>query len=87
MDGIARLLSQRGEEYIRIDGQTASKDRHTRVQQFQTSSQCRVAVLAITAAGIALTLTAASTVYFAELFWTPAALLQVRGWVCCLFLY
>ncbi len=78
MDGIARMLTQRGEDYIRIDGQTPSKERHARVQQFQNTAQCRVGVLAITAAGIALTLTSASTVYFAELFWTPAALLQVR---------
>lgn len=77
MEGLARFLTQRGDEFIRIDGQTASKDRHSRVQHFQTSSQCRVAILAITAAGIALTLTAAATVYFAELFWTPAALMQV----------
>jgi SWI/SNF-related matrix-associated actin-dependent regulator 1 of chromatin subfamily A len=82
MDGIAKMLTQRGEDFIRIDGQTASKERHGRVQLFQTSSQCRVAVLAITAAGIALTLTAASTVYFAELFWTPAALLQVLSTPC-----
>jgi hypothetical protein len=72
------VLTQRGEDFIRIDGQTPSKERHARVQQFQNTAQCRVGVLAITAAGIALTLTAASTVYFAELFWTPAALLQVR---------
>jgi SWI/SNF-related matrix-associated actin-dependent regulator 1 of chromatin subfamily A len=78
MDGLAAALKLRGEEYIRIDGQTASKDRHSRVQHFQGSSQCRVAILAITAAGIALTLTAASTVYFAELYWTPAALLQAE---------
>lgn len=78
MDGLARFLAQRGEECIRIDGQTASKDRHSRVQHFQASTQCRVALLAITAAGIALTLTAAATVYFAELFWTPAALMQVH---------
>ena len=78
MDGLARALAQRGQECIRIDGQTPSKERHSRVQHFQSSSHCRVAILAITAAGIALTLTAASTVYFAELFWTPASLLQVR---------
>ena len=78
MEALALYLTQRGESYIRIDGQTPSKDRHSRVQQFQTSSDMRVAILAITAAGIALTLTAASTVFFAELFWTPAALLQVH---------
>lgn len=77
MDALAQLMTQRGEDYIRIDGRTASKERHGRVQLFQTNAQCRVALLAITAAGIALTLTAASTVFFAELFWTPAALLQV----------
>jgi SWI/SNF-related matrix-associated actin-dependent regulator of chromatin subfamily A-like protein 1 len=78
MDGLAAFLNKRAEDYIRIDGRTASKDRHGRVQHFQTSSSCRVAILAITAAGIALTLTAASTVYFAELYWTPAALLQAE---------
>jgi len=78
MESLARYLAQRGQECIRIDGQTPSKERHSRVQHFQSGSHCRVALLAITAAGIALTLTAASTVFFAELFWTPASLLQVE---------
>jgi SWI/SNF-related matrix-associated actin-dependent regulator 1 of chromatin subfamily A len=77
MEGLVRSLARRGEDYIRIDGQTNSKDRHTRVQTFQNNSKCRVALLSITAAGIALTLTAAATVYFAELYWTPGSLLQV----------
>jgi len=78
MESLARYLAQRGQECIRIDGQTPSKERHSRVQHFQSGSHCRVALLAITAAGIALTLTAASTVFFAELFWTPASLLQAE---------
>ena len=40
----------------------------TVVSNFQNTATCRVAVLAITAAGVAITLTAASTVYFAEMY-------------------
>ena len=46
--------------------------------KFQTDPRVRVAVLGITAAGVALTLTAASRVIFTELYWTPAALLQAE---------
>eukprot|EP00601_Ochromonadales_sp_CCMP2298_P012450 CAMPEP_0173268678 /NCGR_PEP_ID=MMETSP1142-20121109/30453_1 /TAXON_ID=483371 /ORGANISM="non described non described, Strain CCMP2298" /LENGTH=127 /DNA_ID=CAMNT_0014204933 /DNA_START=240 /DNA_END=623 /DNA_ORIENTATION=+ len=78
MDGLSKYLTRRGEEFIRIDGTTPSKERHARAQRFQNAPRCRVAVLAITAAGIALTLTAAATVHFAELYWTPGALLQAE---------
>ena len=61
-----------------MDGQTSGKDRHSRVEHFQTSATCRVAVLAITAAGVAITLTAAANVFFAEMFWTPGSLIQAE---------
>lgn len=65
-------------KYIRIDGTTPAKDRQSRVVRFQNDAEVRVALLGITAAGIALTLTAASRVIFTELYWTPAALLQAE---------
>ncbi|KAJ8603609.1 hypothetical protein CTAYLR_004837 [Chrysophaeum taylorii] len=64
--------------YVRIDGSTPAKERQARVTKFQNDATVRVALLGITAAGVALTLTAASRVLFAELYWTPAALLQAE---------
>ena len=78
LDSLASFLRSRDQEHIRIDGQTVSKERHGRVQRFQHSASCRVAILAITAAGMAITLTAASTVYFAEMYWTPGAMVQAE---------
>lgn len=64
--------------YIRIDGSTIPKDRQERSQAFQSNPLIRIAILSITSAGVALTLTASSTVWFAELYWTPAMLLQAE---------
>lgn len=64
--------------FIRIDGRTAPAGRHELCQAFQTDPGLRVAVLSITAASTGLTLTAATTVVFAELFWNPGILLQAE---------
>lgn len=64
--------------YMRIDGSTSPRDRQAQIKKFQTDPAVRVAVLGITAAGVAVTLTAASTVWFAELFWTPALMIQAE---------
>ena len=55
-----------------IDGQTSPNDRQRAIDTFQTDPQCRVFVGNITAAGTAITLTAASNVWFAEASWVPA---------------
>ena len=65
--------------FIRIDGSTSPKDRQAQIKQFQNDPSVRIAVLGITAAGVAVTLTASSTVWFAELFWTPALMIQAEG--------
>ena len=59
-------------KYIRIDGSTTPRARQEQINSFQRDSSIRIAVLGITAAGVAVTLTASSTVWFTELFWTPA---------------
>jgi SNF2 family DNA or RNA helicase len=65
--------------FIRIDGSTLPKTRQEQITAFQTDLSIRVALLGITAAGVAVTLTASSTVWFAELFWTPAIMIQAEG--------
>ncbi len=64
--------------YVRIDGGVGLGEREARVGAFQREPGRRVALLGATAAGTGLTLTAASTVLFAELLWTPGQLLQAR---------
>jgi SWI/SNF-related matrix-associated actin-dependent regulator 1 of chromatin subfamily A len=56
----------KGTGHIRIDGTVNSQERAARVRKFQTSSRIRVAILSITAAGVGLTLTAATTVIFGK---------------------
>ena len=65
-------------KYIRIDGQTMPRSRQDKILEFQRNPRVRIAILGVTAAGVAVTLTAASTVWFAEMFWTPAVLIQAE---------
>jgi len=78
LDGIEQKLVECGVKYIRIDGHTPVLNRAEAVEQFQSREDVRVAVLSITACGQGLTLTAAHTVVFAELYWVPGQLLQAE---------
>ncbi|KAJ8434665.1 hypothetical protein Cgig2_030051 [Carnegiea gigantea] len=63
---------------IRIDGGTPAESRQALVAEFQEKESIKAAVLSIRAGGVGLTLTAASTVIFAELSWTPGDLIQAE---------
>jgi SWI/SNF-related matrix-associated actin-dependent regulator 1 of chromatin subfamily A len=63
-------------ECVVIDGRVPSSQRGFIVEQFQRNKKVRVLVGNIRAAGVGLTLTAASNVVFAELPWTPGAVTQ-----------
>eukprot|EP00929_Paragymnodinium_shiwhaense_P087402 TRINITY_DN4758_c0_g4_i1.p1 TRINITY_DN4758_c0_g4~~TRINITY_DN4758_c0_g4_i1.p1 ORF type:complete len:1168 (+),score=190.77 TRINITY_DN4758_c0_g4_i1:154-3657(+) len=78
MDALEQKLVQLGVALIRIDGATSPMHRAHLVKRFQEEANVRVALLSITAAGAGLTLTAAQTVVFAELYWVPGQMVQAE---------
>lgn len=92
---LQQALSIDGFPAVSIHGQTPHKDRVKAVEDFQTNPDVRVFVGQITAAGTAITLTAANEVAIVEPSWTPGENYQaacrvhrigVRDGVVCRFL-
>lgn len=66
MDGLEDAVKKRKIGYIRIDGSVPIAKRYDRVKQFQNDPTIMAAILSLTASAQGITLTAASTVVFAE---------------------
>jgi len=78
LDAIQHELDKNKVRNIRICGKTKVDDRKPLIDNFQTDPDCKAAVLSIGAAGVGITLTAASIVVFAEMDWTPGNLFQAE---------
>ena len=78
LDSYEEYMKKKKVGYMRIDGSVNPEKRHERVTNFQHNDKIRVAILSITACSQGLTLTAASTVVFAELTWTPSIMTQAE---------
>jgi len=78
LDGFEQHLLGKKTPYIRIDGRTPTSERQNLCTKFQSEDEVRIALLSITAASTGLTLTKASTVIFAEIFFNPGVLVQAE---------
>ena len=68
---IDKLTEHFGKVAVKVDGSVTSENRQAAVDAFQNNDQVRLFVGNIKAAGVGLTLTAASSTCFLELGWTP----------------
>ncbi|MDR2426567.1 MAG: DEAD/DEAH box helicase [Endomicrobium sp.] len=77
-DVITPIMQNFGAVAVKISGDDKVEDRQESIKQFQNNPKIKIFVGSILAAGAGITLTAASTVVFAELDWTPGNMQQAE---------
>ena len=78
IDAIVDRIREAGFGVTTIHGGVTGQARQDAVDRFQTEDECRLLVGQIEAAGVGITLTAASDVAFVELPWRPGDLTQAE---------